>query len=106
MSAKTALVAGVDGRVTLPSFCQSDGRASRYGLATVFITPLAILLVEAGQGSVMAPQQLMQARLLDTVVGCMLGLAASACIHSSRFRAVVGAGLRRMWPDDKPGAQR
>jgi hypothetical protein len=77
-----------------------------YGLATVFITPLAILLVEAGQGSVMAPQQLMQARLLDTVVGCMLGLAASACIHSSRFRAVVGAGLRRMWPDDKPGAQR
>lgn len=77
-----------------------------YRLATVFITPLAILLVEAGQGSVMAPQQLMQARLLDTVVGCMLGLAAATCLHSPRFRAVVGAGLRRLWPDDKPGAQR
>ena len=76
-----------------------------YGLAAVFITPLAILLVEAGQGSVMAPQQLMQARLVDTVVGCMLGLACAACMHSPRFRLVVGAGLRRLWPDDTLGAR-
>jgi uncharacterized membrane protein YccC len=77
-----------------------------YGLATVFITPLAILLVEAGQGSVMEPQQLMQARLVDTVVGSLLGLCAAVCMHSPRFRAVVGTGLRRLWPDDKAGAQR
>ncbi len=76
-----------------------------YGLATVFITPLAILLVEAGQGSVMAPQQLMQARLVDTVVGCMLGLAAAACMHSPRFRALIGAGLRRLRPDHKLGTR-
>lgn len=75
------------------------------GLATVFITPLAILLVEAGQGAAVAPQQLMQARLMDTVVGCMLGLAAAACMHSPRFRLVVGAGLRRLWPDDTLGAR-
>jgi uncharacterized membrane protein YccC len=67
-----------------------------YGLATVFITPLAILLAEAGQGFVTAPQQLMQARLLDTVVGALLGLAGAACLHSPRFRARVGAGLRRL----------
>jgi hypothetical protein len=77
-----------------------------YGLATVFITPLAILLVEAGQRSVMAPQLLMQARLVDTVVGCMFGLACAACMHSPRFRTVLGAGLRRLWPDVKPGARR
>jgi uncharacterized membrane protein YccC len=69
-----------------------------YGLATVFITPLTILLAEAGQESVMAPQGLMQARLVDTVVGAVLGLAGAACLHSPRFRAAVGAGLRRLLP--------
>ena len=68
-----------------------------YGLATVFITPLTILLAEAGQGLAMAPQRLMQARLVDTVVGAVLGLAGAACLHSPRFRAVVGAGLRRLF---------
>jgi len=34
-----------------------------YGLATVFITPLAILLTEAAHGVAMAPYSLMQARL-------------------------------------------
>ena len=67
-----------------------------YGLATVFITPLAILLAEAGQGFVAAPQQLMQARLLDTVVGALLGLVGAACLHSPRLRAAIGAGLRRL----------
>ncbi len=67
-----------------------------YGLATIFITPLAILLAEAGQGFVAAPQQLMQARLLDTVIGALLGLAGAACLHSPRYRAAIGAGLRRL----------
>lgn len=73
-----------------------------YGLATVFITPLAIVLAEAGQGSVTAPQLLMQARLVDTVVGALFGLAGAACLHSPRFRAVVGSGLRRLLPDGTP----
>lgn len=76
-----------------------------YGLATVFITPLAILLVEAGQGGVIAPQVLMQARLVDTVVGSLLGLACAACLHSARVRQVVGTGLRRLWPGGPPGAR-
>lgn len=69
-----------------------------YGLATVFITPLTLLLAEAGQQSVMAPQQLMQARLVDTMVGAVLGLAGAACLHSPRLRAALGAGLRRVLP--------
>ncbi|HSW17589.1 MAG TPA: FUSC family protein [Ramlibacter sp.] len=76
-----------------------------YALATVFITPLAILLAEAGQGSFAAPQRLMEARLADTVVGALIGVAGAACIHSPRFRAVVGGGLRRLRPGG-PDAQR
>ncbi|MEJ8834979.1 FUSC family protein [Ramlibacter sp. AN1133] len=69
-----------------------------YGLATVFITPLTILLAEAAQGPAMAPQRIMQARLVDTIVGATIGLAGAACLHSPRLRAVLGAGLRRMLP--------
>jgi uncharacterized membrane protein YccC len=67
-----------------------------YGLATVFITPLTILLAEAGQASALPPERLMQARLVDTVVGAVLGLAGAACLHSPRFRTALGAGLRRL----------
>ncbi len=73
-----------------------------YGLAAVFITPLALLLAEAGQGFVAAPQPLMQARLMDTVVGSTLGLVGAACLHSPRIRAAVGAGLRRLLPEGPP----
>ncbi len=67
-----------------------------YGLATVFITPLAILLAEASQGFVNSPQELMHARLLDTVVGALLGLVGAMCLHNPRFRDAVGDGLRRL----------
>lgn len=69
-----------------------------YGLATAFITPLTILLAEAGQGVSMAPERLMQARLVDTVVGAVIGLAGAVCLHSPRLRARVGAALRRLGP--------
>lgn len=69
-----------------------------YGLATVFITPLTILLAEAGQSFAVAPQALMQARLVDTVVGALLGLLGAACLHHPGFRRVVGRGLRRVLP--------
>jgi hypothetical protein len=38
----------------------------------------------------------MQARLVDTVLGAVLGLAGAACLHGPRFRAGVAAGLRRL----------
>jgi hypothetical protein len=67
-----------------------------YGLASIFITPLAILLVEAGRGSTLTLPQLMQARLVDTVVGAVLGLMGAACLHNPRFRAMASAALRRL----------
>ncbi len=69
-----------------------------YGLAVIFITPLTILLAEAatlGQGST---AELVQSRLIDTILGCLVGLAGGVCLHSPRFRAVVGAQLRRLTP--------
>ncbi|HMO47433.1 MAG TPA: FUSC family protein [Rubrivivax sp.] len=69
-----------------------------YGFAVIFITPLTILLAEAatlGQGR---PAALIEARLIDTVLGSLVGLLGGACLHSPRFRAVVGRRIRRLIP--------
>lgn len=69
-----------------------------YGLAVVFITPLTIFLAEAahlGEGA-LAP--LLQARLVDTVLGSVTGLLGGLCLHSPGFRRVAGKLLRRLAP--------
>ena len=69
-----------------------------YGFAVIFITPLTILLAEAatlGQGSAAS---LIQARFIDTVLGCVVGLIGGICLHSPRFRDVVGRQMRRLIP--------
>ncbi|MBR0567478.1 FUSC family protein [Azoarcus sp. L1K30] len=69
-----------------------------YGFAVIFITPLTILLAEAatlGHGS---PAELIHSRFIDTILGCVVGLVGGVCLHSPRFRAVVGAQLRRLTP--------
>ena len=69
-----------------------------YGLAVVFITPLSILLADAARLASATPHALMQARLVDTVLGCAVGLAGGACLHSTAVRGRVTALLRRMVP--------
>ncbi len=69
-----------------------------YALAVVFITPMTILLAEGAQLGAHAPQALMAARLVDTLVGCAVGLVGGACLHSARFRAAVGSALRAVLP--------
>jgi hypothetical protein len=69
-----------------------------YGLAVVFITPLTIFLADAahiGQG---APEAMLQARLLDIVLGSVVGVLGGVCLHSPRFREVFGRQLRRLTP--------
>ena len=69
-----------------------------YGFAAIFITPLTILLAEAatlGHGSA---TELIQARFFDTLLGCLVGFAGGICLHSPRFRIVVGAQMRRLVP--------
>lgn len=67
-----------------------------YGVAAVFITPLTILLAEAATLGQTPHAALIQARFLDTALGCVVGLAGGICLHSPRFRTVVGAPLRRL----------
>jgi len=67
-----------------------------YGLAAIFITPLTIFLAEAtrlGQGS---PNALLQARLFDTALGATVGLIGGVCLHSPRFRKLLGGQIRRL----------
>lgn len=71
-----------------------------YGLATVFITPLTILLAEAAHlpSLHLASEELMRARWLDTLLGSLVGLAGGACLYSPRFRAAVRTGLAWLTP--------
>ena len=69
-----------------------------YGLAAIFITPMTIFLAEAtrlGHGSADA---MLRARLLDTVLGSVVGLVGGVCLHSPRFRELLGSQLRRLSP--------
>lgn len=69
-----------------------------YAFAAIFITPMTILLAEAatlGHGS---PSLLIQARFFDTVLGSFVGLLGGICLHSPRFRELVGGQMRRLIP--------
>lgn len=69
-----------------------------YGLAVVFITPLTLLLAEASGIGGSSPMIMLQARFFDTALGCVVGLAGGACMHSPRFRELFGRQLRRLIP--------
>ncbi len=69
-----------------------------YGFAVIFITPLTIILAEAATLGQADPAALIQSRLIDTVLGCAMGLAGGVCLHSPGFRRVVGTQLRRLTP--------
>jgi len=73
-----------------------------YGFAAIFITPMTIMLAEAstlGHGS---SAVLIEARFYDTVLGCLVGFAGAACLHSPRFRELAGSRLRQLIPA-RPG---
>lgn len=69
-----------------------------YGLAAIFITPMTIFLAEASHLGHGAPEALLQARLFDTVLGSVVGLIGGVCLHSPRFREVLGRRIRRLYP--------
>jgi len=73
-----------------------------YALAAIFITPLTILLVEAATLGHTSPTALIQARFLDTLLGCLVGLVGGICLHSPCFRRGVGRKIRRFLPWPMP----
>lgn len=58
--------------------------ARHYATAVVFITPLTILLADAGQAHGASWPALAQSRWLDTAVGCLVGLAGGVLLHWKR----------------------
>ncbi len=89
---------GVAAMMTLLAFIVETLVVRHYGLAVVFITPMTLLLAEAGHLGAGSPGEVMAARLLDTVVGCAVGLVGGWFIHNGRCRAVMGLALRRLLP--------
>lgn len=69
-----------------------------YAFAVIFITPLTILLVEAATLGQTPLAPLIEARFLDTLLGCLAGLVGAFCLHSPRFRELVGRPMRRLIP--------
>lgn len=65
-----------------------------YGLATLFITPLTILLAEAGSRTGLSPMATMQARAIDTALGGVIGLLGGMALHVPAFRARMAAAIR------------
>ena len=66
-----------------------------YGLAVIFITPLTIFIAEYGSGlpfTKQAYQEVILARLFDTMIGCVVGLSGGVVMHSTDLRVP----LRRM----------
>jgi uncharacterized membrane protein YccC len=70
-----------------------------YGLETVFVTPLTILLAEAARLNPQASHAvLIQSRFLDTAPGCAVGLLGGVVMHQPRLRAAIGQSLRALLP--------
>lgn len=68
-----------------------------YTLAVVFITPLTILLAEAGN-PIADPAELITARVIDVIIGSLLGGIGGWVVHHEkiRYRAVKGIKLTRL----------
>lgn len=81
----------------LLSFLIETAIVRHYGFASIFITPLTIILAEASAlGGEVGP--LMVARLLDTILGAAIGYGGAVCLHNPAFRARFGRLLRSVVP--------
>lgn len=56
-----------------------------YGLAVVFITPLTLLLAETGSEIHHNVENLMHARVIDTIIGSLIGLTAGFFLHHQQI---------------------
>lgn len=80
---------GVATALLLMMLCIESLIDRHYGLAVIFITPLTIFIAEYGSGLPLAPEvyaEIIQARLLDTALGCMVGLSGGLVMHSTKIR--------------------
>ena len=79
---------GVAIAVLMMMLCIESLVDRHYGLAVVFITPLTIFIAEYGSVSLVQPvaEEVIRVRMLDTTIGCIVGLSGGLAIHSKRLR--------------------
>ena len=82
--------------ITTLAFIIETAVVRHYGFAAIFITPLTLLLAEAGKVRLIDPGVLMEARFIDTLLGCALGLAGGVCLHAPRIREALSRPLKRL----------
>ncbi len=80
---------GVAAAILAMMLCIESLVDRHYGLAVIFITPLTIFIAEYGSGLPLtsaAYQEVAHTRLLDTLLGCMVGLGGGVVMHSTNLR--------------------
>ncbi len=60
--------------------------------------PGSLFFIMAAAIGAYSPIAMLRARLLDTVLGSLVGLVGGVCLHSPRFRELLGRQLRRLSP--------
>ncbi|MDR2838117.1 MAG: FUSC family protein [Azonexus sp.] len=84
--------------VMLLTFIVETMIVRHYGLAMIFTTPLTIFLADASYLGHAPTADLLEARLLDTVLGSLVGLIGGIGLYSPRFRQALGRQIRRLTP--------
>ncbi|MCK9503088.1 MAG: FUSC family protein [Porticoccaceae bacterium] len=79
--------------ITALSFVIETLITRNYGLAVIFITPLTVLFADAN--SVLGAEKLVAVRLVDIVLGSMLGYLGGWVIHHRQFFRHLETRLRR-----------
>lgn len=67
-----------------------------YGLAVIFITPLTIFLAENSAGMMINVSDLMQARILDTIIGSLIGVGVGWFLHHEILVSNLEKKIRRV----------
>ena len=89
---------GVAIAVTLLTFLIETAVVRNYAFAAIFITPLTILLAESVAPGAASTALLMQTRLLDTVIGSLIGLLGAVCLHNPDVRRSIERVLAAIRP--------
>ena len=67
-----------------------------YAFAAIFITPLTLILAESSSPGTGGAMALMAARLVDTVVGALIGLLGAHFLHHPGWHHAIRRGIDRL----------
>lgn len=89
--------------VALLTFLIETAVVRHYAFAAIFITPLTILLAESINPGATSTLVLMQTRLIDTVIGALVGLVGAFFLHDKAVRCAVEKALAAIRPRGRVG---